>query len=74
MMTGAGLTDGRAFTEGLEVAMLALWQERTERIAVDRNHDAVAIERVNSPNFDSEDQIHAGGGSPVAIPTAHDLV
>ena len=41
-----------------------------ERIAFDRNRDAVPIKRVNPLDLHSVDQIHAVGGSPQAIPTA----
>jgi predicted O-linked N-acetylglucosamine transferase (SPINDLY family) len=74
MMVAAGLTDARAFTEGLEAAMLGIWQERTKRIAVDGNHHSVAIERVNPLETHNIHQVHVVGGSPAAIPTDHDLV
>ena len=45
-----------------------------ERIAFDCNRIAVAIKRVNPLDLDSVDQIHVVGGSPVVIPTDHDLV
>ena len=45
-----------------------------ERIAVDWNREAVAINRVNPLDLESVDQIHVVGGSPQAIPTEHDLV
>ena len=48
--------------------------EALERIAFDRNREAVAINCVNPLDLDSVDQIHVVGGSPQAIPTEHDLV
>ena len=45
-----------------------------ERIAVDGNCVAVQIDRVNPLYFNKIDQIHVVGGSPVTIPTDHDLV
>ena len=49
-------------------------QRAKERIAVDWNREAVAINRVNPLDFNSVDQMHVVGGSPQAIPTEHDLV
>ncbi len=45
-----------------------------ERIAFDRNSDAVPIKRADPLDLDSVDQIHAPAGSPQAIPTNRDLV
>ena len=45
-----------------------------ERIAIDWNRDAAPIRRLNPLYFNKIDQIHVVGGSPVTIPTDHDLV
>ena len=55
-------------------AELQITPKPLERIAVDWNREAVAIDRVNPLDLDSVDQIHVVGGSPQAIPTEHDLV
>ena len=44
------------------------------RIAPDWNRDAVAIGCVNPLHFDKCDRKHVDSGSPVAIPSDHDLV
>ena len=56
------------------LAVGGLGRSPLERIAVDWNREAVAINRVNPLDLDSVDQIHVVGGSPQAIPTEHDLV